>query len=65
MKERDFGSYIEDLVEHMSYAEEFVKDLTFEDFANQGFHSLIQSTLSKSRSFDARIFISFCFITAK
>lgn len=27
MKERDYGSYIEDIVEHMNYAEEFVKDM--------------------------------------
>lgn len=34
MKERDYGSYIEDIIEHMIYAEEFVKDLTFEEFVN-------------------------------
>ncbi len=34
MKERDYGSYIEDIVEHMNCAEEFTKDLTFEEFVN-------------------------------
>lgn len=34
MKERDYGSYIEDIVEHMNYAEEFIKDLTFEEFVS-------------------------------
>jgi uncharacterized protein with HEPN domain len=34
MKEQDHGSYVEDIIEHMSYAEEFVKDLTFEEFVN-------------------------------
>jgi len=27
MRERDYGNYIEDIIEHMSYAEDFVKDL--------------------------------------
>jgi hypothetical protein len=36
MKERDCGSYIEDIVEHMNYAKEFIiiKNLTFEEFVN-------------------------------
>jgi Uncharacterized conserved protein len=34
MKERDYGSYIEDIIEHMNYAEEFIRDITFEEFAN-------------------------------
>lgn len=34
MKERDYRSYIEDIVEHMNYAEEFIKDLTFEEFVS-------------------------------
>lgn len=34
MKERDHGSHIEDIIEHMISAEDFVKDLIFEDFAN-------------------------------
>ena len=34
MKERDYGSYIEDIIEHMNYAEEFIKCMTFEEFAN-------------------------------
>jgi uncharacterized protein with HEPN domain len=34
MKERDYGSYIEDIIEHMKYAEEFIKFMTFEEFAN-------------------------------
>ena len=34
MKERDYGSYIEDIIEHMKYAEEFIKCMTFEEFAN-------------------------------
>ena len=34
MKEQDYGSYIEDIIEHMSYAEEFIKCMTFEEFAN-------------------------------
>jgi len=25
MKERDYGSYIEDIIEHMNYADEFIK----------------------------------------
>ena len=34
MNVRDHGSYIEDIIEHMNYAEEFIKNLTFEEFAN-------------------------------
>lgn len=34
MKERDYGSCIEDIIEHINYAEEFVKNMTFEEFAN-------------------------------
>ena len=34
MKELDYGSYIEDIIEHMNYAEEFIKSMTFEEFAN-------------------------------
>ena len=34
MKERDYGSYIEDIIEHMNYAEEFIEIMTFEEFAN-------------------------------
>ena len=34
MKERDYGSYIDDIIEHMNYAEEFIKCMTFEEFAN-------------------------------
>jgi uncharacterized protein with HEPN domain len=34
MKERDYDSYIEDIIEHMNYAEEFTKHMTFEEFAN-------------------------------
>lgn len=34
MKERDHGSCIEDIIEHMNYAEEFIKNLTFEEFVN-------------------------------
>ncbi len=34
MKKRDYGSYIEDIIEHMGYAEEFIKYRTFEEFAN-------------------------------
>jgi uncharacterized protein with HEPN domain len=34
MKERDYGGYIEDIIEHMNYAEEFIKSMTFEEFAN-------------------------------
>jgi uncharacterized protein with HEPN domain len=34
IKERDYGSYLEDIIEHMNYAEEFIKDATFEEFAN-------------------------------
>jgi len=34
MKERDYGIYIEDIIEHMTYAEEFIKCMTFEEFAN-------------------------------
>ena len=34
MRERDYGNYIEDIIEHMSYAEDFVKDLAYEDFVD-------------------------------
>jgi uncharacterized protein with HEPN domain len=34
MKERDYASYIEDIVEHMNYAEDFIESMTFEEFAN-------------------------------
>ncbi len=34
MKGRDHGSCIEDIIEHMNYAEEFIKNLTFEEFVN-------------------------------
>ena len=34
MKEWDYGSYFEDIIEHMKYAEEFIKCMTFEEFAN-------------------------------
>jgi len=34
MKERDYRSCIEDIIEHMNYAEEFIKYMTFEEFAN-------------------------------
>jgi uncharacterized protein with HEPN domain len=34
MKERDYGSYIEDIIEHISYADEFIKYMIFEEFAN-------------------------------
>ena len=34
MNVRDHGSYIEDIIEHMNYAEEFINNLTFEEFAN-------------------------------
>ena len=33
MKERDYGTYVEDIIEHMTYAEDFIKNLTFEEFA--------------------------------
>ena len=33
MKERDYTSYIEDIIEHMNYSEEFIKSMTFEEFA--------------------------------
>lgn len=33
MKERDYGSCIEYIIEHMNYAEEFIKSMTFEEFA--------------------------------
>jgi len=33
MKEWDYGTYIEDIIEHMNYAEDFIKNLTFEEFA--------------------------------
>ena len=28
MKKRDYGSYLEDIIEHMNYAEEFIRDMT-------------------------------------
>lgn len=34
MRERDYGSYLEDIIEHMNYAEEFIKGMTFEEFAD-------------------------------
>jgi uncharacterized protein with HEPN domain len=34
MNARDHGSYIEDIIEYMNYAEEFINNLTFEEFAN-------------------------------
>jgi len=34
MKERDYRSCVEDIIEHMNYAEEFIKYMTFEEFAN-------------------------------
>ncbi len=34
MTERDYGSYIEDIIEHMNYAEDFIRNTTFEEFAN-------------------------------
>jgi uncharacterized protein with HEPN domain len=34
MNARDHGSYIEDIIEHMNFAEEFINNLTFEEFAN-------------------------------
>lgn len=34
MRERDYGSYVEDIIEYMSYAEEFIKSMSFEEFAN-------------------------------
>jgi len=34
MKERDYGSYIEDIIEHIDYAKEFIKQMSFEEFAN-------------------------------
>lgn len=33
MKKRDYGTYVEDIIEHMTYAEDFIKNLTFEEFA--------------------------------
>ena len=32
MKKRDYGSYLEDIIEHMNYAEEFIRDKTFDEF---------------------------------
>jgi len=32
--ERDNGSYLEDIIEHMNYAEEFIKGMTFEEFTD-------------------------------
>ena len=32
MKKRDYGSYLEDIIEHMNYAEEFIRDMTFDEF---------------------------------
>ena len=34
MRARDYGSYVEDIIEHMSYAEEFIKSMSFEEFSN-------------------------------
>jgi uncharacterized protein with HEPN domain len=34
MKERDYWSYIEDIIEHMNYTQEFIRCMTFEEFAN-------------------------------
>jgi uncharacterized protein with HEPN domain len=34
MKVRDYAIYIEDIIEHMNYAEEFIECMTFEEFAN-------------------------------
>ena len=32
MKKRDYGSYLVDIIEHMNYAEEFIRDMTFDEF---------------------------------
>jgi uncharacterized protein with HEPN domain len=32
MKKRDYGSYLEDIIEHMNYAEEFIRDMTVDEF---------------------------------
>jgi len=32
MKKRDYGSYLEDIIEHMNYAEELIRDMTFDEF---------------------------------
>ena len=32
MKKRYYGSYLEDIIEHMNYAEEFIRDMTFDEF---------------------------------
>ena len=34
MNVRDHGSYIEDIIEHMNYAEGFIKNLSFKEFAD-------------------------------
>lgn len=34
MRDRDYGSYIEDIIEHMNYAEEFIGEMTFDEFLN-------------------------------
>jgi len=34
MKERDYASYIEDIIEHINYTQEFIRCMTFEEFAN-------------------------------
>ncbi len=34
MKERDCRSYIEDIIDHMNYAESFIKYMTFEEFVS-------------------------------
>ena len=34
MKERDYASYIEDIIEHMNYTQEFIRCMTFKEFAN-------------------------------
>lgn len=34
MKGRDCGSYLEDIIEHMNYAEEFIGDMTFKEFVS-------------------------------
>ena len=34
MKDRDYGSYLEDIIEHMNSAEEFIAEMTFDEFLN-------------------------------
>jgi uncharacterized protein with HEPN domain len=34
MRALDYGSYVEDIIEHMNYAEEFIKSMSFEEFSN-------------------------------